>query len=151
MFHGLAAYCGGNKGTQIISKANNVVGNEVCCSDKAIGPVGVFVSGHVTDAYFRDCWSWVNPETGRRETSQESSGVNLEHSEGWLAALRLCIAEEGDSYRYAEIFCISESIDCIWIKVDAKERFKKIARVLGRKYNVPVVTVTNDSNALNWR
>lgn len=163
MFHGLAAYMGGNKPLQILKKADGIVGNEICCSDKAIGPVGVYCSGSVIRAFSKDCWSWID-ENGCRQTDRFVDGVRdaFYNTDGykyqvndlmcndWVSELKKAIYEEGDSYRYSEIFMIPDSIDAVWIKAKAKEKFKKTARVLARKLGVPVVVVTNDSDALNW-
>lgn len=148
-FHGLAAYRGGNKAFDVISKASRIFGVDICASDKAIGPIGVYCTGIVADVYYKDAWSWI--ENGRRVVDADHVGVNMNHPEGWLKAMRECIAEEGENYRYSEVIMEPESIDAIWVKKDASEKYQKIARVLARMYKVPVIVVTDKSSALEWR
>lgn len=153
MFHGLAAYRGGNSPFDIIRKSANLIGNEICTSDRPIGPIGVYVSGTHKRAFVCDVWSSVDHGArlasfdylapGTRST-QEEREINItpklfEHLKFWR-----------DKSRYCELFTVPESIDCVWINQSASPKFKKIARVIARRHGVIVVTVCNDSDALNW-
>lgn len=63
MFHGLAAYRGGSRPFDIIRKSDTIIGNEICTSDRPIGPIGVFVSGTHKRAFVCDVWSSVDQDT----------------------------------------------------------------------------------------
>jgi hypothetical protein len=50
---------------------------------------------------------------------------------------------------YAEYWFHSTSVTAVWVSVDADRRWHKVARILARRYNVPLMRVTG--RRLEWR
>ena len=144
MFHGLMAYTAADSFYSLVSKANGCLGKEVCTSDKPIGAIGLFVSGEISGMYSRDCWSFLSG--GSRVTN--SQDMPCEDLTRLKTEIRYY--KNIKKYKYSEIFLTVDSIDCIWIKKTASLTNIKKARVLGRLFKIPVIVVTEDSNALNW-
>jgi len=144
MFHGLQAYSKKTGIYGLINKSVNTVGNEICCSDKPIGDIGLYLSGEVKRMYSFDCFSYIDNQNRVTDT-QYKSCESIERLKEEINHH----TKRGD-YKYSEIFLNAQTIDAVWVKKSSTKIAIKKAKILSRFHKVPLVFVTSESNALNW-
>ena len=150
-FHGIQAYSGRDAGVhELLARAEEVVDKEVCGADRPIGPIGVLVYGKTSFLADRDVWSYV--EDGRRYSHDGSVDGSIGEQGGDKGQLdaatceRFCKEAERQGWsgyygEYCEAFTTPQEVTGIWVKAYAKRKTQKIARVLARKFGVPLHTV----------
>ncbi len=145
LFHGISAFRGARKPLEQIKAVSRCFGNEICVADRPIGPIGILAAGEITAAYSCDVWSYVSD--GKRQADDDlfnnfwiespdsetlADPIELEK---WVRYVRSWPENRSD---YCEFFMRVKSIAGIWIKGYVNETTRKVARVLSRKYNVPL-------------
>jgi hypothetical protein len=192
MYHGISAFNRTNMVLELVHRADaiaNGAAGTICCADKPIGPVGVFVDGTCPVAFIGDVrskpddtavgrcftseWRLFRSYLGGIAYREGSDTLNLFGSEyncetqkdeyfisasySINASANLTDAEmeniskesEDLGYDYAEYWFHSTRVTSVWLSVDADQRWQKIARILARRYDVPLMRVTG--RRLEWR
>jgi hypothetical protein len=192
MYHGISAYNRTNKVLELVRRADAIAHGEagtICCADKPIGPVGVFVDGVCPVAFVGDVWSTLEDcAVGRGFSSdwrlrhsdlggiayhEGSDCLNLWKSEynyetqndEWFITESISIdasanltdseienvSKESEELgnNYAEYWFHSTRVTAVWLSADASPWWQKVARILARRYDVPLMRVTG--RRLEWR
>ena len=147
LFHGLSAFRGTRNPIQQVQAADACIGKEICTADRPIGPIGIMVTGTVSQCYSRDVWSYLDGD-GKRHADPEimdwydapreagDDGVDLDDSaalESWIKTYR-----ERD---YIEAFHTADRITAVWIKDWADDTTRKAARIIARRHGCRVHVV----------
>jgi hypothetical protein len=191
MYHGISAYNRTCKVLELIHRADavaNSAAGTICCADKPIGPVGVFVAGTCPVAFIGDVWSSPDDTTVGRcfssewklsgsdlggiayvegsdtlnllgseyncETQEDEYFVRASYSINASANLSDAamenISKESEELGndYSEYWFHSTRVTAVWLSIDADHRWQKIARILARRYDVPLMRVTG--RRLEW-
>ncbi len=137
LYHGLAAYSGTFSPESAKENAINLINNpswEVCCSTRAIGPIGLIISGTVITASNIDLCSMIDMNNGRRffeitENDHRAYKGIIHYADQ--------LKKEWD---HDEIVVKDNNITAIWVK-DWAEDFMEVANELSKEYNVPVIVI----------
>lgn len=163
--HGIKAYRKPVGSLAMVQRAEKCVsGVEICASDRAIGSVGLVLSGFSSATYSQDVWSYTQNGgerlfglvcdyhrlAGEYCTCGDSDFPHIARTHGHHSTLEFskwCSdALEESGARYCETFFSAHQIEAVWVKSWASEKDRKVARVIARKYKV-MVLVINDSDS----
>lgn len=141
-FHGLAAFRGTTKPIGLLKAVRGCVGVELCVADRPIGPIGVCLSGHITAAFWGDCWSSIE-ENGRRDSQQRPCLENPTEREYYALCqeYREDQGQCGNNHAYCEAWMIPDGIDYVWVKPWANRLTRRVAEKLAKFLGTYVLTV----------
>lgn len=161
MLHGISAYSSGKGIHSLIKKVDTVAaGVEICASNRAIGDIGVLVSGTLSGAFDADCWSHIG-DCGRQESIDRGAFarngmIAYANNDGFSSDnAAIVVSDVIKSHidigsKYAEFWVKNSEISAVWVKSHASASIKKAARVIARRHHVPVMTVPAGYNINGW-
>jgi hypothetical protein len=145
MFHGLSAFKSTKAAGPVeIGRRARVCrdGAEVCGSDKAIGKIGLILSGHCTGLYQQDCWSAIKDGIRVPGDVVRRWIVPASQKEAEIFCKESLQEYESD---YTESFIIGAAVSGIWVKSDADKKTRQIAEILARGHRCDVFVVEEDT------
>lgn len=141
MYHGINAYSKTAGIYNLLHRVETVGAVEACWADLPIGDLGVFCDIERADVAFitdRDAWSDVDFRGKRITRMSAIYGDNIVYSDNSFETFCRMRAEK--TGRYIEI-CATADPDAVWVKKTASETVKMAARVIARKFKLPLMEV----------
>lgn len=137
-YHGLAAYSGTFSPDKAIDNAIDLINNpswEICCSTRAIGPIGLTISGTVITASNVDLCSSIDIDTGKRFFE-----VVEDDYRAWKGIIHYA-DQLKKQWDHDEIVTKDNIVVEVWIKDWALDEFKTHAEKLCKLYNLPLTVI----------